>query len=117
MKPSEVVAVPTLDAIAIDPRLAATLPKAAISGLLMRNAVVQSALTAALATDQGQEHPAATAQDDETLTPDEAAAMLKKPRRWLSRNRHRLPFVKPISERSFLCSKQGIAKWLASRRS
>jgi hypothetical protein len=107
--------VPTLDAIAADPYRAAGLPKATISALLLRAAIVQSALTAQLIT-KDVDAPPVGATEDEMLTPIEAAVILKQSRRWLTRNARRLPFVRRISERSFLCSKQGIAKWLASRK-
>ena len=54
--------------------------------------------------------------DDEVLTPEQACALLKQDRRWLSRNAHRLPFVRRISPRRFVCSRAGIVKWLAIRK-
>ena len=106
--------VPTLDAIAADPYRAAGLPRATVSALLLRAAIVQSALTAQLITEVA-DAPPVDATEDEMLTPLEAAVMLKQTRRWLSRNRHRLPFVRPLSQRRFVCSKQGILKWLTRR--
>ena len=53
-------AIPELDSIAADPRCLAGLSKSAISALLMRSAVVQSALTAALANEEAAEQPVAT---------------------------------------------------------
>ena len=55
------------------------------------------------------------ADDDEMLSPDEAAVALKQSRRWLRGNVHRLPFVKRISPRRFVCSRRGIERWLARR--
>ena len=97
----------------IDP---ATLPADQIPAVLAACAALQAALVSRLLVTPAAVESSAGASEDEMLTPDEAAAVLKTTRRWLSRNSHRLPFVKRISERSFLCSKQGIAKWLASRR-
>jgi hypothetical protein len=79
-------------------------------------AALQVALATRLVAAPETSEPAASAGEDEMLTPEDAAIMLKQTRRWLSRNSKRLPFVKRISERSFVCSKQGILKWLASRR-
>lgn len=115
--PKYPVAIPALDAIAADPRCLVGLSKSAIAGLLLRSAVVQSALTAALATSEAREQPVAIAEDDDRmLTPDEAAVMLRRSRPWIYRNAHRLPFVKRISRKSLLCSEAGMKQWLASRR-
>jgi hypothetical protein len=111
------VAIPELDRIAANPRCLAGLSRSAIAGLLVRSAVVQSALTAALATADSREQPVAIAEDDDRmLTPDEAAVMLRRSRQWIYRNAHRLPFVRRISRKSLLCSETGMKQWLASRR-
>lgn len=106
--------IPTLDAIAADPQSVTGLPAATLAALSMRAAAVQSALSAQLLAN-GAIEASSPASDDDTLSPEEAAVMLKQKLRWLSRNRKRLPFVRPLSPRRFVCSKQGILKWLARR--
>ena len=112
-------AVPSLDDIARDPRCLAALERPSLSALLMRNAVVQSALAAQLAAIDagagGSAKESLPESDDEMLRIDEAAAMLRRRPQWIYRNAGRLPFVKRISRKSLLCSKNGISKWLASR--
>jgi hypothetical protein len=49
-------------------------------------------------------------------TPDEAAVKLRRSKRWLYRNSKKLPFIRRISPRSFVCSEAGIQKWLAGRK-
>jgi predicted DNA-binding transcriptional regulator AlpA len=114
---ARLAAVPELDRIAADPRCLAGLSRSAIAGLLARSAAVQSALTAALVTEDSSERPAAINQDDDRfLTVDEAAVMLRRSRQWIYRNKHRLPFVKRLSAKSLLCSEAGLKQWLASRK-
>jgi hypothetical protein len=115
-----VAAVPSLDDIARDPRCIAALERTSLSALLVRNAVVQSALAAQLASiDEGRgaisREPLADT-DDQMLLVDEAAVMLRRRPQWIYRNAAHLPFVKRISRKSLLCSKNGISRWLASRK-
>jgi hypothetical protein len=111
-------AVPGLDEIAANPRCAAGLGQSAIAALLMRNAVVQSTLTAQLAAIETTEQQPAPTQEGEVhwLKPDEAATILRRAPRWIYRNAERLPFVKRVSRKSLLCSEQGIYRWLASQK-
>jgi hypothetical protein len=110
------VGIPELDHIAVDPRCLVGLSKRAITALLLRTAVVQSALTAALAAEDSREQPASTAlEDDRMLTIDEAAAVLRKSRQWFYRHES-LPFIKRISRKSLLCSEVGMKRWLALRK-
>ena len=111
-------AVPELDRIASDPRCLVGLSKSALAGLLLRSAVVQSALTAALTNEGVPEQPTATSQPehDRMLTSKEAAAMSRRQPSWLYRHAADLPFVKRTSPRSpLLCSEQGIRRYLARR--
>jgi len=89
---------------------------AAIPAALVALAALQTRLAARLAMLPAPAAPSAAA-DDEMLSPEQAAELLKQPRRWLSRNARRLPFVKRISARRFVCSRSGILKWLATRKS
>ena len=114
-----IAAVPSLEDIARDPRCLAALERTSLSALLVRTAVVQSALAAQLASVEarGSVSSAATPDDDdEMLRVDEAADMLRKKPQWIYRNAPRLPFVKRISRKSLLCSKNGISRWLATRK-
>lgn len=114
-----IAAVPSLEDIARDPRCIAALERTSLSALLMRSAVVQSALTARLAGIEASasvsKEPAADS-DDRMLRVDEAAEMLRRKPQWIYRNAATLPFVKRISRKSLLCSKNGILRWLAARR-
>jgi hypothetical protein len=121
MEPTEqrIAAVPSLEDIARDPRCIAALGRAALSSLLVRSAVVQSALAAQLASVEacgGVSSAAAPDEDDRMLRVDEAAEMLRRKPQWIYRNAERLPFVKRISRKSLLCSKNGISRWLATRK-
>ncbi len=111
--------VPSLDELARDPQKAASLPAHALRSLIVRTATLQNLLLAALMTAEAEEPAAAVPAAPETdrmLTPDEAAAILRRSRRWLYRNADRLPFVKRLSPKSILCSESGIRRWLATRR-
>lgn len=80
------------------------------------------ALIAALAArlllepEQSVEQATQTEADDEMLTTEEAAAMLRRSPRWIYRNARRLPFIHRPSPRSMLHSKKGIARYLASHK-
>jgi hypothetical protein len=114
-----IAAVPSLDDIARDPRCIAALERTSLSDLLVRNAVVQSALAAQLASVEargGVSREPAPEAEDQMLMVDEAAKMLRRKPQWIYRNAARLPFVKRISPKSLLCSKNGISRWLATRK-
>ncbi|HKN13983.1 MAG TPA: helix-turn-helix domain-containing protein [Candidatus Binatus sp.] len=111
---SDLHAIPTLDELAADPKRATGLPRAALSALLRRSAVAQSVLVAEL--ECAQDQPAAEpAKQDEWIKVDEAAAILRHGRQWIYRNAKHLPFVKRISRKSLLCSRNGILRWLERR--
>jgi hypothetical protein len=114
-----IAAVPSLDDIAREPRCLAALERNSLLTLLMRTAVVQSALTAQLASVDGRgadSRESAPDTDDQMLMVGEAAVMLRRKPQWIYRNAARLPFVKRITPRSLLCSKNGISRWLATRK-
>lgn len=108
------IAVPSLDEVAADPRRLAGLAPDTIKMLLMRSTVVQSALAAALLSSD--RIPAQATEEDRMLTPDEAAQILRRSRLWIYRNSKRLPFVKRISRKSLLCSEAEVKRWLATRK-
>lgn len=111
------ITVPSLDEVAADPLRLAGLSADAIKTLLMRSAVAQSALAAALVTAPNPHTPQPVSEEDRMLTPDEAAQMLRRSRLWIYRNADRLPFVKRMSRKSLLCSEVELKRWLATRKS
>jgi hypothetical protein len=116
--PKAPIAVPTLDEVLRAPQRVTNLPAQVLLGLSAGAAAVQSTLASELLArgatqDQPQQE---AAQDDRWLTPEEAAPILRKDRRWIYRNQRTLPFVRRISARSLLCSESGIHRWLATRR-
>lgn len=110
---SDLHAIPTLDELGADPTRAAGLPRAALAALLRRSAVVQSVLVAEL--ECAQDQPTVEPAKDEWIKVDEAAAILRHGRQWIYRNAKHLPFVKRISRKSLLCSRNGIIRWLERR--
>lgn len=112
---------PTLDEIARDPHCATNLSPEISVKLLALAAAVESTLTAHLlsTTINGAGNGATSptpAGDDQLLTVAEAATLLRRTSRWIFRNKARLPFVRRVGRRGLLCSKQGIATWLAGQR-
>jgi Helix-turn-helix domain len=49
------------------------------------------------------------------LTIDEAAARIRRSKKWLYRHRESLPFVRKLGPRSYVVSKQKLESWLAKR--
>jgi hypothetical protein len=125
-----IACVPSLDEIAREPTLAHGLAPEARALLLARCAAALAALSASLTV--GEERPAAPTRSgtgpedgrlgrivptaDFSLDADEAAAMLRKPRRWLFENAERLPFVRRISKKTLLCSESGLKRWVQAQR-
>jgi hypothetical protein len=109
----------SLDTLLSDPTLTATLSRQSALDLLTKTAALSAVLTArVLAT--APERPNARHQIElpdagDLITVAEAAATLRRSRRWIWRHKRKLPFVREISARSLLCSKRGIAAWLSAR--
>jgi hypothetical protein len=55
--------------------------------------------------------PEVKSADDESLTIEEAAALLRRSTKWIYRHRAHLPFVRKIGPRSYLVSKAGLLRW------
>jgi hypothetical protein len=109
--------VPNLDEIARDPGRALGLAIETIAGLLAKHAAVGNALGAALLLSKSNAEPSAPVDEDQTwLTPDEAAPILRRKRRWIYRNAARLPFVRKVSGRGYLCSEKGLMRWLERQK-
>jgi hypothetical protein len=108
-------AVPTLDQLARDPSAAVGLPTSALAALHLQCTAALSAIGFAWASAGQSGQTPAENRDDRMLTVDEAAAMLRRDRRWIYRHSN-LPFVRRVSRKSLLCSESGIKKWLAAKR-
>jgi hypothetical protein len=52
---------------------------------------------------------------DDITTVEEIAEILHVPRRWIIRKARRLPFVKQMSRKKYVCSRIRMRQWLASR--
>lgn len=48
---------------------------------------------------------------DESLTIEEAAALLRRSTKWIYRHRASLPFIRQIGPRSYVCSKAALFKF------
>ena len=85
--------VPTLDAIAADPKSAACLPREVIAALLARCLIVQSALTSGLLEAKSGEMPAAAAEP--LVDAVEMARKLNVHQSWVRSEQRagRIPFV------------------------
>jgi len=57
------------------------------------------------------------AAPDRMLKPAEAASILRRDVRWVTRNKEKLPFVTSVSKRSYLCSERGLRLWLKQHQS
>lgn len=98
------------------PDRAIGLPVETIAGLLAKNAAAGNALSAALLLSRYNTEPTAPTDEDENwLTPDEAAPILRKKKRWIYRNKAKLPFVRR-SGRGMLCSEKGLRRWLERQK-
>jgi hypothetical protein len=70
------------------------------------------AVAARLAQARQMPEPApASDAEDQSLTIEEAAALLRRSTKWIYRHRDRLPFIKRIAPRSYLVSKTGLLRW------
>ena len=52
---------------------------------------------------------------DDVASVEEVAGIIGKPRRWISRNAARLPFVTRVSLKHYICSRIGLRRWLSTR--
>ncbi len=111
---------PTLDMIVADPLAAAELPRETVTELLGLVAAAQSVLVARLlaASEPANGARAVAAEpDDDWITPDEAAALLRRSPRWVWRNKKNLPWVRrPGNRGRILCSRSGLMKWLEKQK-
>jgi predicted DNA-binding transcriptional regulator AlpA len=96
----------------------AMVPTEHIPPILTQLAALQMALAAKLISDGGNgQAPIQTPQEqEELLTPDEAAALLSVSVDWMYRHASGLPFSKRLSRKALRFSKSGLLKWRAGRR-
>ncbi len=117
-----IAVVPSLEELLRDPSRLDNLDQAALAALALKAstsaALIAARLTVAAASSTAPARSAVgfDAAGEIWLTVDEAAPILKHKRRWIYRNAATLPFVKRLSRKSLVCSKQGIDRWLATRR-
>lgn len=88
------------------------IPAAEIPATLAQLAAWQSALAARLMVPA----PEPEADEDKFLTAAEASQILRRSRKWLSRNRSRLPFARRLGPRSWVFSEAGLRKWLTRQK-
>lgn len=110
-------AVPSLDAVAADPHCLSGLSRAAVSALLMRTAVVQSALTAALdgAPDNDPDRKIGDVED-RLLDVKEAAARLSLTVDYLYRHGDTFPFTVRVAPGQVRFSSNGISRFILARQ-
>jgi len=116
-EPVAITAVPTLAELLREPGRVKTLPIGTLLALMAGAASCAAVISAELAS-RGTLNECRTGEpeEDRWLTPEEAAPILRRDRRWIYRNKRHLPFVKKISARSLLCSEAGIRRWIATRK-
>jgi hypothetical protein len=77
--------------------------------------VTLAARLAALPASSAETSTEASA-DGANLTIEETAALIRRSTKWLYRHHSRLPFVRKIGPRSYICSKTGLERWLARQQ-
>jgi hypothetical protein len=113
---SALTAIPSLDEIERDPGCARALPTDAIAALIAKCSAVQGTLASVLLTTKNDNQKSEADPHERMLSPEEAASILRRKRRWIYRNAHRLQFVRRVSPKSLLCSEPGVYKWLALQK-
>jgi hypothetical protein len=56
------------------------------------------------------------AADDDAITVEEAALMLCRSPKWISRHRAQLPFIRKLGPRSYVCLRATLIKWREHQR-
>jgi hypothetical protein len=109
---------PLLDAIIAAPDCLDRLSYDALTALRAKCAATMVTIESAqlLAVNRTNVKAIRKIENDKMLTADEAAALLRKQRRWIYRNADRLPFVRRVSRKSLLCSESGLQQWLAAHK-
>jgi hypothetical protein len=111
----ELIQIPPLDALAASPRLADSLPPAAVVVLLGRANLAIAALQARLLAASIELPQRQRASDvdsaDRTLNADEIAYELAVSRRWVFRHAKKLSFVKRVSRKSLSARLSEVRRW------
>ncbi len=96
----------------------ALVPLDRIAAVMTQLAALQTALAARLITGHSaSQDPAAMSQEqEELLTPDQAALLLSVSADWMYRHAGDLPFTRRLSRKALRFSKAGLLKWRAGRR-
>jgi hypothetical protein len=96
----------------------AELSRAELGELLAQIKALEGIVLARLlAGPEGNPRREVKPEPDRMLTPKEAAVILRRPVRWISRHKKALPFVVQMSERSYRCSERSIRLWLKQHQS
>jgi hypothetical protein len=112
----------TLDTIAREPNAIVFLPRGAVVDLLAEVAAVQNTLVARLLSLDQREanagYASAPAPDgkDQWITITEASKHICRSRKWFYRRADELPFIKRISPKALLVSRQGLDRWIERQR-
>jgi hypothetical protein len=105
------------------PALVSQLSRAELAELLLQVRALEGVLLIRLLADPSdssrRHRPDSPDPDpnDRMLTVDEAAALLRKDKRWIYRRKRKLPFVHILSERSLLCSERSLRQWIKQHQS
>ena len=94
------------------------IPAERIPPILTQLAALQTALAVRLISNNEKDHaPIQTPQDqEEFLTPGEAAALLSVSVDWIYRHASGLPFTRRLSRKALRFSKAGLLRWRAGKR-
>ncbi len=109
-----------MDDLLPDPDRLTALPPEQILSVLARLAAIQSVLTARLLATPiaspvlDPEFKAGT--NDQLLTAEDAAQILRVTPRWLYRHANRLPFARRLSRKCLRFSEAGLRRWQASKK-
>jgi hypothetical protein len=112
-------AIPSLDEIARDPARLAALPRETIVALLARVNGLQSALAWMLVADSRSADPVISPSDPrDSITLEAASRILGRSKNWILRNRTKkhLPFIRQVSDKTFMVSESSLRKWIESRK-
>jgi hypothetical protein len=96
----------------------ALIPEDRIAPILAQLAALQTALAARLmvAPGSGQNAVQTNVEQEELLSPDQAATLLSVSVDWMYRHAGELPFTRRLSRKALRFSKAGLLRWRAGRR-
>jgi hypothetical protein len=113
LRPAEPV---SLDEVERDLASIGSLPGEARRRVTLRCLTIIGACAAGGPDPEGVTPTAAAAEAaNDWLTADEAACLLKKPRKWLIRHHRELPFARKVSRKTILFSRASALRWVETR--